>query len=395
MAEAGDSELATGRSSQVESGEINELAAARTSQTEESRQATRFRSEAEIHESEEEKRGPRFQSGAEIHESEEEKRGPRFQSGAEIHESEEEKRGPRFQSGAEMSEMEYEVEEEQVVERLPCNLSYVVICLLMPTLNGSLSGFMYPGYSLHWVDMGWSLEVSGLALGLGYMMRMICQQLLMRTGYWLIVPLGALHLTFAVLGLLFWDQEWAVFMELVVFIGVDLTCAIEGIGFDAFGSSESQARQAASTQLSVITISSALSCTVGGIVFDQAGWTGVAAYHSIVQGCSFLLVCVQPTVRNSFVEVWLTPKVAPEDGDAFQKVLPQEAKVKRESGAEDLLVEDMTAENVRLLGDGDFEWFARRLDITSVASELLWYLRWMEFSWSWSFDFRWDLHKCL
>ena len=300
MEPAASLETGEGRVSQVESGDLNDLAAARTTQMEESVKPAANR--------------------------------------------------PTFQKEAEITEMDMVYGPEEPVEKLPCSLAYMVICLLMPTLNGGLSGFMYPGYSLHWVDMGWSLESAGLALAAGYVMRMICQQLLMRTGYWLIVPLGALHLTGAVLGLLFFDQQWAVFTELVVFIGVDLTCAIEGIGFDTFGSSESQARQAASTQLSVLTIASAASCTIGGIVFDQAGWTGVATFHSVAQGVTLCLVCVQPTVRNSFMMVWCGRKVAPEDGEAFQTVLPQEAKAGRESGSEDLHIEDLTGENVRLLG---------------------------------------------
>ena len=43
---------------------------------------------------------------------------------------------------------------------------------------------------------------------------------------------------------------------------------------------ESQARQASSTTLSIFTIAVALSCTLGGIVYDLAGWIGVATYHS-------------------------------------------------------------------------------------------------------------------
>ena len=47
------------------------------------------------------------------------------------------------------------------VETLPCNLAYVFVRILMPTLNGGLNGFLWPGYSLHFVDMDWPLVMAG------------------------------------------------------------------------------------------------------------------------------------------------------------------------------------------------------------------------------------------
>ena len=62
--------------------------------------------------------------------------------------------------------MEKDVEADEFdalddVETLPCNLAYVMVCILMPILNGALSGFMWPGYSLHFVDMDWPLVMAG------------------------------------------------------------------------------------------------------------------------------------------------------------------------------------------------------------------------------------------
>ena len=172
----------------------------------------------------------------------------------------------------------------------------------MPLLNGAVSGFIWPGYSLHFAEQGWSLVTGGVAITIGFGLRVATQQFQLRAGYWLIVPLAAIHLTFAVLSLIYQTSLWAIFAQIVVLLCLDPTCAIEGIAFDTFGASEVQARQATSTLLSVFTIAVASSCTIGGILYDLGGWTAVASYHSICQGLQLLLLCLQPPVRKSFKE---------------------------------------------------------------------------------------------
>ena len=49
-----------------------------------------------------------------------------------------------------------------------------------------------------------------------------------------------------------------------------------GIAFDVFGLSETMARQASSTVLAVFTIAVATAVTIGGIIYDFAGWQGGA-----------------------------------------------------------------------------------------------------------------------
>jgi len=127
-------------------------------------------------------------------------------------------------------------------------------------------------------------------------------------GYWLVVPLSVIHLAFAILGFIYFDQEWAVFAEIVAVFTIDPTCAIEGLAFDAFGSSESQARQASSTVLSVFTICFAASCAFGGIAFDFYGWKGTAAYHTICQSLLLFMLTIQPAMRKSFMQVWFPSK---------------------------------------------------------------------------------------
>ena len=193
-------------------------------------------------------------------------------------------------------------------ETLPCNLKYVVICLILPGLNGLLNGLLWPAYTIYFLNNGWPVVRAGLAQALGFSFRVLTQQMQLAAGYWLIVPLAVIHLTFAVLGFIYFDQEWAVFAQILVVFTIDPTCAIEGLAFDTFGNSESQARQASSTVLSVYTIGNALACTIGGLAFDFYGWRGMAALHTICQSALLFMLAVQPSMRQSFMEACFPAK---------------------------------------------------------------------------------------
>ena len=198
--------------------------------------------------------------------------------------------------------------DDEDFEALPCNLNYVAVCLILPALNGLLNGFLWPVYTLYFQENGWPVVRAGLAQGLGFCLRVLTQQMQLVGGYWLIVPLSVIHLAFAVLGFIYFDQEWAVFAEILVVFTIDPTCAIEGVAFDTFGNSEVQAKKAASTSLSVYTICVASACTIGGIVYDFAGWKGTATYHTICQSLLLFMLAIQPSMRQSFMEVWFPAK---------------------------------------------------------------------------------------
>ena len=198
--------------------------------------------------------------------------------------------------------------DDEDFESLPCDLNYAVVCLILPALNGLLNGFLWPAYTLYFQENGWPVVRAGLAQGLGFCFRVLTQQMQLAAGYWLIVPLAVIHLTFAVLGLIYFDQEWAVFAEILVVFTIDPTCAIEGLAFDTFGNSEVQARQAASTSLSVYTICVASACTIGGIAYDFFSWKGTATFHTICQSLLLFMLAIQPSMRQSFMEVWFPAK---------------------------------------------------------------------------------------
>eukprot|EP00438_Fugacium_kawagutii_P013476 Skav208869 [mRNA] locus=scaffold270:32661:33551:- [translate_table: standard] len=246
-------------------------------------------------------------------------------------------------------------------EKLPCSWRYVSVCILLSSLNGLNFAFVWPAYTLHFTDMGWSLVTAGLAITVGYIVRMTTQQIQLFFGYWIMVPLALIHETFAVLGLVYWNKEWAVFAQIVVAMGIDSTCAIEGICFDSFGDSESLARQASSTCLSVFTVASALSCFFGGIVYDLAGWPGVGTYHTVVEGLLLLIMAIEPAVQKSFVAQFSKRDPHPEKVEAapetdttiapktsFATVVPGPKETAADSclpgAVEDLKVEDVEEE---------------------------------------------------
>ena len=208
---------------------------------------------------------------------------------------------------------DFDFDNENNLEPLPCSFSYVKLCLLLPALTGLLHGFLWPAYTLYFDSMHWPLALAGLAISTGFGCRFFLQQCQLRTGYWLIVPLSAIHLIVAILALIYQMYWWAVFAQIVVWLGIDPTCAIEGIAFDSFCDSELQARQATSTVLSVFTIAFAFSCTFGGILFDSAGWAGMAVYHISLQGLVLLLLACEPACRHSFVAVFFKPEMEPDE----------------------------------------------------------------------------------
>ena len=207
-------------------------------------------------------------------------------------------------ANTEIDDLEDFDDDEDFDESLPCSFKYVRVCLLLPAANGFLNAFLWPAYTLYFEAMGWPVVRAGLAVSVGFGSRVFLQQFQLRTGYWLIVPLSAVHLAVVILALIYQEHEWAVFLQIVVWLGIDPTCAIEGIAFDSFGDSEVQARQATSTVLSVFTIAFACSCTFGGILYDAGGWTGMALYHISLQGLMTLLLVCEPACRHSFKAVF-------------------------------------------------------------------------------------------
>ena len=263
-------------------------------------------------------------------------------------------------AGAEIAEsaLKDAFDELDDFETLPCSWTYVIVCIVLPFLTGQINVLPTPGYTLHFEEMGWPLTSAGAAFSAGFGLRIIMQQVVLRAGYWIAVPLCFVHLAIVICALIYTTSEWAVCAQLVVVWGIDPACAIEGIAFDCFGASESQARQASSTSLSMSTISVAVSCTICGLIYDATGWTGVTAYHCALEGLLVLLLCLQPACRKSFMEVFFPQKdpdvKAAEDqtetsGEmVFKQVVPGQAQAAQLPGViEELHLEEVEDENAK------------------------------------------------
>lgn len=203
----------------------------------------------------------------------------------------------------ELDEIEWE-DLDGDIERLPCSVGYVITCLLMPFFNGCINGFAASSVGLYFTDMERPLWHLGLALSLGFSMRLITQRLQVHFGIWTALPLAMFHLTGAILGVVFTAEEWAVFTEIVCLCAFDLSMAIEGIAYDSFKDFpevSDMARQATSTSLGVFTVSIALACTVGGVLYDAYRWQGLSVFHCSCQGSLLLLLLISPTCRKSFM----------------------------------------------------------------------------------------------
>ena len=250
-------------------------------------------------------------------------------------------------------------------EHLPCSWTYVVVCIFMPSLTGQLNVILTPAYTLHYQEMGWPLTRAGAAFSIGCGSRAIVQQIILRCGYWIAVPLCMVHLAIVILALIYTTSEWAVFSQIVAVWSIDPSCAIEGIAFDCFGASEIQAKMASSTALSVSTISVAVSCTIGGFIYDATGWTGVTAYHCALEGLLVLLLSLQPACRKSFMQVFFPlkdPDVEPAEDQGttgtgetvFKQVVPGQSQAVQLPGAtEELHLEEVEDENAKKASRAD------------------------------------------
>ena len=231
---------------------------------------------------------------------------------------------------------------------LPCSFQYVKICIILPAVNGLLNSFIWPAYTLYFEEMGWELVRAGLGISVGYGTRVILQQLQVRVGYWLVVPLAIIHLSFAVLSLIYQTSEWAVFAQIVVWCALDTSLAIEGIAFDTFGASETRARQANSTILSVWTFAYASSVGLGGLLYDQFSWTGMSLYHIILQGLMVLLLVTDPACRHSLQSFFRKKS----DGSKESDRIPEPHKKETDEDAQNWAHRLPLPEEVQVAGPG-------------------------------------------
>mmetsp|Transcript_33535 Transcript_33535/g.72212 ORF Transcript_33535/g.72212 Transcript_33535/m.72212 type:complete len:638 (-) Transcript_33535:80-1993(-) len=234
------------------------------------------------------------------------------------------------------------------LEELSWSWRYVSLCLLIPTLNGFINGYCWAGLSLHYREMGWSIARVGTASTFGFIGRIVCQKIQVRYGFWVMIPLGLIHLILTMTGVIFFDQEWAVILEVAALQSLDGAITNEGLAFDAFGRTEDLARQAAATVLAMFTISGALSVPIAGALYDNVGgWQSMSVAHLVCQGLLFVLFTTEPGVRESLQGFFFKEKstAGSRDDDKEDPVLinvvPVASSAKQVPNTEDMLLEDL------------------------------------------------------
>lgn len=220
-------------------------------------------------------------------------------------------------------------------ESIPCSFSYVSICIFFPACTGMLGGILWSGFSLYVREMGWSLSQAGVVVAIGAIARILVQQTILRVGLWTSALISALHLTGAILAISFTEQEWAILLEATCAAMLDVTVAVEALAFDQWSDSEIMVSQAQSTVLALFTIACALAATIGGIVFDFAGWKGITFCHAGC--CSLQLLCIisQPTTWRSLKETFYGREEDDSDA-ALESVVPATGTTKKAEEVEEL-----------------------------------------------------------
>ena len=220
--------------------------------------------------------------------------------------------------------------------------AYVQVCILLPLVNGLINTYCAGAFSLHYVDMGWPVSRSGWPYTIGYLLRPFFQQLQVRLGFWVSVPLGLIHLAAVIIGIIFTD-EWSVIIEVGASQAVDAAMTIEGIAFDTFSLSEVMARQAGSTVLAVFTMSVAASVTIGGLIYDTLGYKACSIYHLVCEVALLSLLMLQPAVWKSFKEFWFkeseTETMKEESGGDTLPIVPTQPA--QREGEDEMYVEDL------------------------------------------------------
>ena len=217
--------------------------------------------------------------------------------------------------------------------------------------NGFINGYCWSGLALHYKDMGWSISRSALAGVIGFGLRPFLQQLQLRMGFWVAVPIGIIHLAATIAGIIYPTEEWAVVLEISAAQAMDIAITIEGIAFAAFGESETMAQQASSTVLGVSTTAIAGSVTIGGVLYDTLGWQSTSVFHLACQVSSLLLLVFQPVVFKSFKMKWFKAK---SEQTELQMVDAATATTLGAVDKDDLQVEDIDLPGA-VKDEGDFE----------------------------------------
>lgn len=193
-------------------------------------------------------------------------------------------------------------DEEEFDDRIPYSVSYFMICIVLPVMNGLPNSFAWSAYALYARKNGWNLSLAGLAISIGCGGRLIVQQVIFRAGIWTCFIFAVVQLTVASMAIAYPAEAIVVYVQVACIPAFDVTVAIEGLAFDTWSDSEAQVGQAQSTVLSIFTIAYAMAATFGGVIYDAGSWTGISLFHLTCSLVQLLVFVAQPAMLKSFWE---------------------------------------------------------------------------------------------
>ena len=262
-----------------------------------------------------------------------------------IVEEEEEEESPEVEEDSGGEEALDDHVDVEFDDRIPCTWRYVANCYLLPLTNGGVNGFPWSGVALFFQLNGWPLWKLGVCSFAGFGLRVIMAILYLKLGTWLSLVSTSIHLACCVPALINPFAEWAVIIEMIALLGLDSMLPNDAIVFYNYCDSEAQAQRAATQVRSGVVfklamlaftqrgdrsmsstiehvarqvLQSLVACyatasTLGGVVYDLAGWRGCAGYHLSLQILQAVLIFTEPAVWASWSE-W-RHRTSVSDGD--------------------------------------------------------------------------------
>ncbi|CAE7363707.1 unnamed protein product [Symbiodinium sp. CCMP2456] len=175
-------------------------------------------------------------------------------------------------------------------DHIPCTWRYIANCFLLPLTNGGVNGFPWSGVALFFQLNGWPLWKLGLCSFAGFGLRVIMALLYLKVGTWVSLVTTTIHLACCVPALINPFADWAVIMEMIALLGLDSMIPNDAIVFYNY------------CVLQSLVACYATASTLGGLVYDFAGWRGCAAYHLALQMLQAFLIFTEPAVWASWSE---------------------------------------------------------------------------------------------
>mmetsp|Transcript_55950 Transcript_55950/g.130763 ORF Transcript_55950/g.130763 Transcript_55950/m.130763 type:complete len:674 (-) Transcript_55950:281-2302(-) len=187
-------------------------------------------------------------------------------------------------------------------DSIRCNWRFIASCYLFPMTNGFMNGYSWAGAGLYFRQNGWPLAVLGTCTMVGFSLRVAAASLYLKFGFWLCLPLALVHFACLIPALLYPEDLGCIALQLTAVAGLDMMLPNDSIVFYNYSMTEQQAQKANATTIQSLVFSYALASTLGGLLYDNFGWTGMVWFELGCQTLQVALCVTEPAVFKSFQE---------------------------------------------------------------------------------------------